>query len=175
MIVKLSKKEIAFCEQAAALRWQLARVSGVKNQRRDKGRSDNDLDLLGIKAETAVAKVLNVEHNPFQIGIDSGSDIWLDEISIDVKSTFYENGKLLFKNKEAFRAFCSVLVCEIDTSTMKIAGFISKEKFMSLCYSIDLGHGVGVAVNQSELACISKLWLHNTKQKLKGEPNDYKN
>ena len=54
MLVSLTQKEVAQCHQAAAMRWQLARASGVVNQRRDKGRSDADLDLLGVKAELAV-------------------------------------------------------------------------------------------------------------------------
>ena len=51
MLVTLTPKEMSKCNQAATLRWQLARASGVSNQRRDKGRSDADLDLLGVKAE----------------------------------------------------------------------------------------------------------------------------
>ena len=54
MIVTLSRKELSDCKQAATLRWQLARLSGVANQRKDKGRTDQDLDFLGIKAELAV-------------------------------------------------------------------------------------------------------------------------
>ena len=50
MLVTLSLKEMSKCKQAATLRWQLARASGVVNQRRDNGRSDADLDLLGVKA-----------------------------------------------------------------------------------------------------------------------------
>ena len=49
--VRLSRQEMLECKQAAALRWQLARASGVANQRKDSNRNDNDVDLLGIKAE----------------------------------------------------------------------------------------------------------------------------
>ena len=82
----------------------MARLSGVKNQRRDSGRSDNDLDYLGLRAELSVSKAFDIEHNLFQLGIDEGADIWLGDISIDVKSTFYMSGRLLFKNTEAFKS-----------------------------------------------------------------------
>ena len=120
MLVKLSPKEMSICEQAAALRWQLARASGVVNQRRDQGRTDADLDLLGIKAEMAVAKVFDIDYTPFQLGVDNGKDLWLGNISIDVKATFYKNGKLLFKTRDAFKAHCAVLVCENNPEILDV-------------------------------------------------------
>ena len=68
MLVHLTPKEVAQCNQAAAMRWQLARASGVVNQRRDKGRSDADLDLLGVKAELAVSKVFDLDHIHVGVG-----------------------------------------------------------------------------------------------------------
>ena len=56
--VRLTRSEMSEVKQAAALRWQLARASGVVNQRQDI-RSDADIDLLGLKAEMAVAKALS--------------------------------------------------------------------------------------------------------------------
>ena len=54
-------------EQAATLRWQLARASGIDNQRRD-ARSDADIDLIGVKAEMAVAKVLQLPYAATAMG-----------------------------------------------------------------------------------------------------------
>ena len=101
--IRLTRSEISEAKQAASLRWQLARASGVANQRRD-NRSDGDIDLLGVKAEIAVAKILNLPYRASALGIDSGADIWADDIGIDVKSTFYQTGKLLFKSLDAFVA-----------------------------------------------------------------------
>jgi hypothetical protein len=74
----------------------------VFNQRKDNSRSDDDVDKLGLKGEFVVSKLFNINFNPSLIGIDDGCDLWINEISIDVKSTFYENGKLLFKSPDAF-------------------------------------------------------------------------
>ena len=99
--VRLTRSEISEAKQASALRWQLARASGVQNQRRD-GRPDGDIDLLGVKAEISVAKALQLPYKAAALGIDSGADLWADDIGIDVKSTFYQAGKLLFKSLESF-------------------------------------------------------------------------
>ena len=126
MIVTLSRKELSDCKQAATLRWQLARLSGVTNQRKDKGRTDQDLDFLGIKAELAVSKVFDLDFNPFQLGVDDGADMFLHNISIDVKSTFYPHGKLLFKSKKSFKSNCSVLVAKVDELTFHILDELGK-------------------------------------------------
>ena len=149
--VILSPREVSDCEQAAMFRWQLARASGVVNQRRD-DRSDNDIDLLGLKAELAVSKLFNIKHDVFRFGVDSGIDMWLDDFSIDVKATFHKNGHLLFKDIESFRSDFAVLVTqEGPNEPLNIVGFCSKKKFASLAEPKDFGHGVGVALHQSNL------------------------
>ena len=44
LLITLTREEVAQCKQAAALRWQLARASGVVNQRKDTDSSDEDID-----------------------------------------------------------------------------------------------------------------------------------
>lgn len=156
------------CKQAAALRWQLARASGVANQRKDSNRNDNDVDLLGIKAEIAVSKVLGCNHNVFQLGVDDGVDMFLGDISIDVKSTFHENGKLLFKSLEAFRANCSVLVTASDQDdVMIIAGYIPRKNFKSDALETDLGHGNCFTMEQIYLRPIEGLWKVHQEMRFK--------
>jgi hypothetical protein len=72
--VRLKKSELSECRQFASLRWQMARLSHVKNDRRDQGRTDNDIDELGIKAEKAVAKLFGLDFKASAMGIDSGDD-----------------------------------------------------------------------------------------------------
>ena len=167
MLVKLSPKEMSMCEQAATLRWQLARASGVVNQRRDQGRTDGDIDLLGIKAEMAVAKVFDIEYSPFQLGVDSGKDLWLGDISIDVKATFHKNGRLLFKTRDAFKAYCAILVCEHTPEILDVAGCIPRKDFCTECQEGDLGHGICVYVEQETLQPLHDLWLFSTERRLR--------
>ena len=166
MKVRLSPKEISICKQAATFRWQLARASGVVNQRRDQGRNDNDLDLIGIKAELSVAKVFDIDHNPFQLGVDSGEDMWLGDISIDVKSTFYPDGRLLFKDINAFKASCAVLVCQEDEDTYNVSGYCSRDRFKKDSRQMDLGHGMGSVMDQIDLSPLEKLWSYSTQRRL---------
>lgn len=167
MLVKLSPKEMSVCEQAANLRSQLARTSGVVNQRRDQGRTDKDIDFLGVRAETAVAKVFDIEYTPFQLGVDSGKDLWLGDISIDVKATFYTDGRLLFKTRDAFKAYCAVLVCEHTPEILDVVGCITRKDFCIECQEGDLGHGVGVYVEQENLQPLHDLWLFSTERRLR--------
>jgi len=92
MKVRLKRSEIAIAQQAAALRWQLARASGVENKRIDQTRTDNDVDLLGIKAEIAVAKIFDIPFSASELGVDSGNDLFINagarELSLQVKATF---------------------------------------------------------------------------------------
>tara|TARA_R110002050_G_C8763553_1_gene499796 strand:- start:133 stop:645 length:513 start_codon:yes stop_codon:yes gene_type:complete len=166
MKVSLSPKEISICKQAATFRWQLARASGVVNQRRDQGRTDGDLDLLGIKAEMSVAKVFDIDHNPFQFGVDGGEDMWIGDISVDVKSTFYPRGRLLFKDVNSFKADCSVLVCQEDEENYNVVGYCSREKFKRDSNLMDLGHGLGSVMDQDDLSPLEKLWTYSTKLRL---------
>ena len=165
MIIKLSQREIALCKQAAAARWQLARASGVKNQRRDGGRNDSDVDYLGIRAELAVAKLYQLDYSPSVIGIDNGSDVWMGDISVDVKSTFHPTGKLLFKSLDAFKSDVTVLVTAVReqgyevTDEMSVVGWMSKEHFIANAEEVDLGHGLCFVVEQEHLSSIESLWL----------------
>ena len=161
MLVRLTKRETGRCEQAATFRWQLARASGVVNQRKDGGRSDGDLDLLGIKAETAVAKLFGIsDYNPFEFGIDCGQDMALGDITIDVKATFYKSGMLLFKTKESFKSSTSVLVTATgDDDVFNVVGHCPRSDFMAKSRVVDLGHGAGYAVDQGDLRPIENLWV----------------
>ena len=128
--IKLSKKELSEVNQIASLRWQLSRASGVVNQRKDNNRSDDDVDKLGYAGEYAVAKLFNLHFNPSILGIDDGFDLWINDLSIDVKTTFYETGVLLFKSKDAFKADVGILVTATGSQNIfKIAGFISQKLF----------------------------------------------
>ena len=157
--VRLNRSEISQAKQAAALRWQLARASGVANQRRDI-RSDADIDLLGLKAEIAVAKAFHLPYRASDLGIDSGADMWSDDIGIDVKATFYQTGKLLFKSIEAFVADYAILVtASDDEDVMRVVGGMGRERFGTDAIEADLGRGPCWVAPQDILTPIQDVWL----------------
>jgi hypothetical protein len=162
MNVKLSKKDMSEINQFASLRWQIARASGVVNQRKDIARSDDDVDRLGLLGEYIVAKVFNLKFNPSLSGIDEGYDLWIKDLSIDVKTTFYKTGVLLFKSKESFRADVGILVIPTDDKNIfKVAGFIPQREFKE---KSKIFKGSQYCVEQKDLMPIEKLWKC-TKQK----------
>jgi hypothetical protein len=159
--VRLTKAEMSACDQGASLRWQMARSSGVSDQQKA---PQENIDLLGIKAELAVSKVLQLPYSPAALGIDNGTDMWAGDWSIDVKASFHPRGRLLFKSKESFRADMSVLVTATeDPSVMFIEGGISRNRFMSEAKAVNLGHGNCWVVEGSELTPIEEIWLAITK------------
>lgn len=156
--VRLSRQEMAEVQQAAALRWQLARASSVANQKRSAA-EDSDLDVLGLKAECAVAKLFGLDARTQALGIDSGQDVWFGELSIDVKATFHQTGVLLFKSAEAFKADCAVLVTVTDEpEVMSVVGGISRRLFLERHRQADLGRGVCLVMGQDEIWPIETLW-----------------
>ena len=170
MIVKLTDRELALCKQAAAARWQLARASGVVNQRKDGNRDDFTIDYLGVRAEQAVAKVFRLDYTPSVIGIDDGSDVWFEDISVDVKSTFHPDGKLLFKSLDAFKSDVSILVTAVKeeghevVDEMEVVGWITKGEFVELANQVDLGHGLCYVMEQDELHGLETLWKSAAEQ-----------
>jgi hypothetical protein len=165
--VRLTRAEMAMAEQAATLRWQLARASGVGNQRRD-ARSDADIDLIGVKAEMAVAKVLQLPYAAAAMGVDSGADMWSEDVGIDVKASFHPDGRLLFKSKEAFKADSAVLVvATAEADVMRVVGGIGRDRFQVDAEEVDLGRGPCWIVPTEKLASIEDIWLGLTQRRVR--------
>lgn len=158
MLVRLSRKEMALARQSSALRWQLARASGVANQKRA-AESDNDLDYLGIRAEMATAKLIGADYSAAAMGIDDGVDMWHGDTSIDVKATFHQSGRLLFKSLSAFSADVAILVTKTgDEDVMNVVGGIGRAAFQSNAEKVDLGRGPCFVMSQDSLLEMPELW-----------------
>ena len=85
-------------------------------------------------------------------------DLWLGDWSIQVKSTKYDNGRLVFNSKDEMKALIDVLtICNIQKQTVNIVGYISNKDLQQKMYEKDLGFGVRYCIDQDELKDIS--WL----------------
>ena len=156
--ISLNKEELDSCRRGANLRWQFARNSElgrglyVKEPERREG---SNPDYLGIRGEMAVAKAFNLPFDPFRgMGVDNGIDFFWNEISIDVKSTPYLNGRLLFKSADKFKSDIAVLAIEVEEDFYRVPGWIRKEHF-DLTASPFMN---GIAVEQEDLKAPSELW-----------------
>jgi len=162
--IVLSRAELAAANQGAAMRWQLARAAGVANQKRDDVREDSEIDLLGIKAEIAVAKAYHLDHNPLMFGIDAGSDMFSGSLGIDVKAAFSREGNLLFKSKAAFKADIGVLVVPgEDEQTMVIRGWVTQKRYLDTAELTYLGKtGNTLLLSHTKLSSPASLWRYLT-------------
>lgn len=165
--VRLTRRDMSNVVKAARGRQQLARSSGVIDQRRA-GNSSMDIEQLGLMAEIAVAKVLGCDYSPFELGVDDGSDMWLGNSSIDVKASFHASGSLLFKTRQAFRADCAIFVTATsEDSTVTIVGGCSKARFMREAENVDLGRGPCWIMQQQNLSPIEAVWKILTEERFK--------
>lgn len=167
MLVTLSKRDMAMCHQAAMGRQQMNRASGIVNQKKA-DRSDFDVELLGVKAELATAKVFGLEFMPFALGIDAGADLWFDDVSIDVKSTFHQNGRMLFRDIDAFKADCCVLARADDRpDRIDVAGWATRDDFKTYSETFDSGKSTGLILPNGRLRPLASLWEAVTFRRLK--------
>ena len=163
--ISFSKEELDSCRKGANLRWQFARNSDL-----DRGlyvtdperREGSNPDYLGIRGELAVAKAFDLPFDPFRgMGVDNGIDFFWNEISIDVKSTPYLGGKLMFKSADKFRSDIAVLAIEVAEDVYRVPGWIRKENF-DLAASPFMN---GIAVEQADLQPPNELWELMTNKK----------
>ena len=122
--------------------------------------SQYQADLLGVMGEYAVSKVLKI---PFDTEVnlagDGGkTDLWLGDWSIQVKTTKYTSGRLVFNSLDEMKSLINVLViCDPASNEVKIAGYISNRNLIKGVYKEDLGYGVRYCLDQGMLRDIA--WL----------------
>ena len=165
ILIKFSRRELQESRQAALARAQFAINADIDGSVAEN--SSRQVDMLGVRGELAVAKLFNVDTTIQALGLDDGVDIWIDDISIDVKSSFYEKGKLLFPTLEKFRADIGVLVTGYqDKDDVCIRGWITKMEFAKKSKKDDLGHGRCYTMEQDKLRPMHELWLNLAKRRL---------
>jgi len=163
--INFNKEEIDACRKGAKLRYQFARNSDLENENyaSDPERQEGSaLDYLGIRGELAVAKAFDLHFDPFRgMGVDNGIDFFWNEISIDVKSTVWITGKLMFKSVEKFKSDIAVLAIELEEDFFRVPGWIKREDFIK-----NSGPFLnGVAVTQEDLNPPQELWEIMTNKK----------
>jgi len=163
MIVTLSKQDEAQCQQASRMRYQMNRASNIQQQRKAPKAAGN-IELLGIRCECAVARVLDVDFHPYHLGIDSGVDLFAGDIAIDVKGRNHGNG-LIFQSKSRFKADVAVLV-EAEGDALRIIGCASKQSFFKSAQTRDFGHGECAFLPDENLEPIERLWRLMTERRV---------
>lgn len=145
----------------AKARYDRNRREGVKDQKVGP-QSTEQTDLDGIAGEFVVCKFLNLwpdmetDHRPDWDLVYQEPHRGL-ELTIDVKTTRYQSGKLLAVPGKALKipdVYCLVIG---EMPTFRIAGFALGEALVNPTTLTDLGHGPTHALSQKALRTWSEI------------------
>lgn len=160
MKIVFTEREFKFLEMLAKGRHFLKDIVIPDRKLENWNNSQHESDLLGIMGEYAVSKILKI---PFDTEInlngDGGeTDLLFGEWSIQVKTTKYNTGRLVFNTLEEIKSLINILaICDIKNKTVNIAGYITHKEILKFNYKENLGHGDRYCINQENLKDIS--WL----------------
>lgn len=150
MIIELNDAEQRLAKYLAIARHRNARKKGIVNNRIGP-QSDELTDLEGIAGEIAFCKMMNV-YPDLQIEYVPNYDCILpDGTKVDVKTTKYDNGKLLsapWKGEKNIDVF-ALMVGQMPK--YRYAGMMKAKDLLQEHRKQNLGHGVGYVATQDEL------------------------
>ena len=176
----LTELEQKLCVTGAKMRHNSNRSSGVTNVKVSR-RTDRDVEVLGLAGELAVAKYLNVYPDLTIFIRKGGADlITPDNKKIDVKTTFYDNGRLIAFHKPDYGDIDTfVLVTAENYPTVVIRGWAKREDLINDDKIGNLGYGKVFMMEQSELRdidllCFKLKSVNNNKKIPKRYPDNSK-
>lgn len=150
MIIELNDAEQRLARYLALARYRNARKKGIVNHRIGP-QSDELTDLEGIGGEIAFCKMMNL-YPDLQIEYIPGYDCVLpDGTKVDVKTTKYENGKLLsvpWKEPKDIDVFALMIG---GIPRYRYAGMMKAKELLQEHRKQNLGHGVVYVATQDEL------------------------
>jgi hypothetical protein len=160
--ITLTEEEQLMCQEKAKARYNIARKLGLTQLRIDT--SPRNVELLGVQGEMAFAKLFSLHTPMVEHGADAGWDYEINGITIDVKTAFKPNHRLLFRELPVFKARVAVLVVKISEDVFRIKGWVSKKNFANWAEPMDDG---GFALPNNRLRKIQNLWLNTAIKGLK--------
>jgi hypothetical protein len=140
----------------------------AKPNRRDFiwGNSNERRDLIGVMGEYAVSKALKIPMD-MSCGLegDGGTDLMMDEYNVDVKTTKYKTGRLVFNLNDELKADVYILCWAIEEQAEVILqGYIRKQSMAAVMVKQNLGHGMRNVIDQRHLKPISLLLAYREKK-----------
>lgn len=159
MFVRLSPEDVHTSESMGRDTVALCKMMGFKPRLENENQSREEANVLGFKAEFAVARLLGTTLPTINVVTDGGVDLWFNDVSIDVKFTNRRNTGLIFDNQDKFKSRVAILVAPTtDPSVMNIVGWIGRERFLSLAKTKDLGYGKRLVLSIQHLLGIEVFW-----------------
>tara|TARA_R100000322_G_scaffold78473_1_gene49274 strand:+ start:134 stop:721 length:588 start_codon:yes stop_codon:yes gene_type:complete len=166
----LTKLEQKISATGGKMRYDSNRKAGLPNAKVSK-RDPMDIEKIGVAGELAVAKYLNLYPDLSIFVRKSGADLLThNNKKIDVKTTFYDRGKLIaFYKTDYGDVDTFVLVTAEHYPTVVIRGWAKREDLINNDKIGNLGYGKVFVMEQNELRDIDLLCF-----KLKSVNNDKK-
>jgi len=159
MLIQLSPKDSHTASTMGADTVALCKMQGFSPRLENASQSREEANAFGYKAEFAVARLFNCEPPVLNVLSDGGIDLWIGNVSVDVKFTNKEYGSLIFDNLDKFRAQIAILVGRTDDpNVMRVNGWMSKKNFAARCQSKNFGYGDRLIVEWDNLNSIESLW-----------------
>jgi hypothetical protein len=140
----------------------------AKPNRRDFiwGNSNERRDLIGVMGEYAVSKALKIPMD-MSCGLegDGGTDLMMDDYNLDVKTTKYKTGRLVFNLNDELKADVYILCWAMEEAAEVILqGYIRKQSMAAVMVKQNLGHGMRNVIDQRHLKPISLLIAYREKK-----------
>ncbi len=148
--INLSDAELFICRTLGVMRRSEAMHKVVDQQ---VGKDDTwSIDIDGMVAEYCVAKMLNLCPD-LTVGVRNGGTDLISRKgkTIDVKSTRRKDGRLLATLKKADAPCDMYILAIVDDKGADVVGWAAKEHLFHDANQMDLGHGIGYALDQSQL------------------------
>lgn len=170
-IVDFTQTELRHYRKLAVDRYEPKRRAGVVDRLIDTSLDRVENDLLGILGEAAVGQFIGVKINSDDsLSGDGGvSDLDKNGVTIQVKTTWYQSGRLLFKDAGGCKADVAVLVTRVTDSRVRIVGFIPMDQFLAICEIGFNRRQAAVSCRQEELYPMRSFMLYIERKKSENE------
>lgn len=153
MIIRLTDKELSALLELAKQRHLPKRKLGIVQNFIPTSKGGVDNDLIGLKGEYGLARYLQV---PFDDTIhyhgDDGSDLKVGEATVQVKSTFYRTGRVIYNMEDEFLTDYVVLaITDEKMPTVNLVGWADRKQWDEHHYIKYMGYGDRKVLDQSRL------------------------
>jgi len=164
--ITFTEREMELLRVLAKGRHFLKDQANPNRPTRQWGNDRETIDLLGVMGEYAVSKALKIPMD-MSCGLqgDGGTDLMMDEYNIQVKTTKYKTGRLVFNMKDDLSADVYILCWAMeDAAEVILQGYIRKPSMGEVMTEQNLGYGLRKVIEQKHLKPISLLISYREKK-----------
>ena len=166
MKITFTEREMELLQVLAKGRHFLKDQANPNRYKQKWGNDQQTADMLGVMGEYAVSKALKIPMD-MSCGLegDGGTDLMMDDYNIDVKTTKYKTGRLVFNLNDELKADIYILCWAMEEAAEVILqGYIRKQSMADVMVQQNLGYGLRNVIEQKHLKPISLLLAYREKR-----------